>query len=202
MDLLRTVRGTAGNGPQHFSTARQSRLFGFVLAVAFPATAWRAVSISASVNPCKRASASKAILISGLIRQLIVSVFAIFQIVVQQTSAPGGRNKRSPARECWVSVVNKTRVPSGTAHRSDRRAQGASVVRVPSCRTRLFDTAYPGLTSWATIVPPFGLPGAHPSFFRLSGSVAIRIHFHHRADERAQCALRFLSRPDAHYFFG
>jgi hypothetical protein len=80
MDFLGTVRVAARNASGQFRhlrmrtcSASSSPFRGFrasshCLAMRF--------SISANVTPRQRASASKAILISGLIRQLIVSVLA------------------------------------------------------------------------------------------------------------------------------
>jgi putative transposase len=72
---------------------------------------------------------------------------------------PGGRNNRSPARECWGHVPFNSRVPSGTTPSS-------SIPTKPACRPAGLvarNDTIPGLTSWVKIVSPFRLRRSHPS---------------------------------------
>ncbi len=76
---------------------------------------------------------------------------------------PGGRNNRSPARECWERVPFNPRVPSGTAPLGQQR-------QIPVCRPVglvAIINVDPGLTSWATIVSPCGLDAGCPTHSRL-----------------------------------
>src|SRR5271165_3648786 len=79
-------------------------------------------------------------------------------------SQPVGRNKRSPGRKSWVAVVNVDFQP--------RQGRHSGFVPPAETGSEFMFLAYPGLTSWATFVPPFGLDSAvlaHGAKHRLSG---------------------------------
>src|SRR5271165_2882846 len=75
---------------------------------------------------------------------------------------PAGRNKISPGRKPWVGRKLGTRAPAGAA----QNAHQTQFCAVPGGLV-IHHNAFPGLTSWATFVPPSGLGDLQMELFTI-----------------------------------